>query len=87
MLSMWTFEAAETTFVVYGSGWQDFEDITLTTVHPDGSTLGAGTVRARRGGQWEHELTMDFNAEGLYSVIASGDDGGSASHPVVVADK
>ena len=85
-ISEWMFEPGETTFTVYGSGWQDFEDITLTAVHSDGSTAGAGVVRARRGGQWSHELTMDFGA-GQYSIIAHGDDGGSASHAIVVADK
>ena len=85
-LSEWQIEPAEMTVAVYGSGWQDFEDITLTVVHPDGSTEGVGTVRARRGGQWAHDLTMEFTA-GQYSVIAMGDDGGSASHTIVAADK
>ena len=85
-ISEWMFEPGETTFTVYGSGWQDFEDITLTAVHSDGSTAGAGVVRARRGGQWSHELTMDFGA-GQYSIIAHGDDGGSASHAIVVDRK
>lgn len=86
VISEWTIEPGDVTVTVYGSGWEDFEDITLTVVHPDGSEEGAGTVRARRGGQWAHDLTMDF-ASGQYSVIATGDDGGSASHSIVAVDK
>ncbi len=86
-LSDWTVSSGEATITVYGSGWTDGENATITLVWPDGSRSGLGNARAGDPGHFQRTFTFTTTDGGLYSVVAEGTEGGSASHILVVGTK
>ena len=87
VLSDWTVATGEVSITVYGSGWTDGENATITAIWPDGSESVLGNARAGDAGHITRSVTFTAADEGLYSIVAEGTRGGSASHSVLVGSK
>jgi hypothetical protein len=73
---------------VYGSGFANGERVVVTLWWSDGSKTSLGSTAATAGGLVSFQVgTTDDLTTGNYGVIAIGNNGSSASSPLLVGLK
>ena len=74
----------EVSFTVYGAGFQAGELVFISLVAPDGSSSSFGTIVASANGTFMVDAPATDVAIGVFGVVADGNDGSSASRPLIV---